>query len=345
MTVEETHVPNPALGEAGPATADERPARSFLAACGRFLGRQYLAGVVVLVTLGLSIFHPSIISPGNLSSVLFQASLTGICAAGMALLISAGQLDLSVPGVIALSALTAAALLPRTTVGVAIVAALLVGCLLGAVNGLLVAYVDIPPFIATLGTQYLYLGIAFVLTQGGVAPISSYYYSTYTNAAVGMFPVVFLVLVVIAAVAYLLLYWTHFGRGMRSVGSNERAARLAGLAVGRIKVGVFALGGALFATSGVFLSGLLSSASGTMATGFELNAIAAVVVGGTSLRGGQATLAGAVVGAVVFSLLSNALNLLGVASYWQYVLTGLVLAVAVALGSLRRSQREVRGAE
>jgi ribose transport system permease protein len=264
----------------------------------------------------------------------------------MTLLITAGALDLSVPGVIALSSLAAANLLPHTTVGVAVGAALLVGAVAGLLNGLLVAYVNIPSFIATLGTQYLYLGIVFVLTEGGVASINSNYYSEFTNGSVGVFPLVFIILIVLAAVAYFVLYWTHFGRAIRAIGSNERAARLAGIPVNLVKVAAFVIGGLLFAVAGVFLSGELSSASGPMAAGFELNAIAAVVVGGTSLRGGQATMFGTVIGAMLFSMLSNALNLLNVSSYWQYVLTGAVLAVAVALGgTLLSSQRAVRGAD
>jgi ribose transport system permease protein len=264
----------------------------------------------------------------------------------MTLLITAGVLDLSVPGVIALSSLAAASLLPYTTTGIAVGAALLVGALAGLLNGLLVAYVKIPSFIATLGTQYLYLGIVFVLTDGGVAPINSNDYSEFTNGSVGVFPLVFIILIVLAALTYFVLYWTHFGRAIRAIGSNERAARLTGVSVNVVKVIAFVIGGLMFAIAGVFLSGELSSSSGTMATGFELNAIAAVVVGGTSLRGGQATMFGTVIGAMLFSLLSNALNLLNVSSYWQYVLTGAVLAVAVALGgTLLSSQQAVRGAD
>lgn len=341
MTIQERTVLEPQKAHAVEAPTG---VAHYLAVVGRFAAHQYLAGVVVLVALLLSISEPAVLSAGNLRSVLFQAALTGISACGMTLLIAAGVMDLSVPGVVALSSLTAATLLPRTTVGMAIVAALLVGALAGLVNGVLVSAVKIPFFIATLGTQYLYLGIVFVLTHGGITPISSYYYGQFTNGTLAGLPIVFVALIVFAVLGYVVLYWTHFGRAIRAIGSNERAARLAGLPVGTVKIATFVIGGLLFAVAGVFLSGELSSVSGTMATGAELNAIAAVVVGGTALRGGQATMTGTVVGAVLFSLLSNALNLLGVTSYWQYVLTGVVLAAAVALGVLRRGPA-VRGAE
>ncbi|WP_084075439.1 ABC transporter permease [Demequina sp. NBRC 110052] len=329
-----------------PVQMEEEPAASVSLArrIGTFLARQYLAGVLLVLVALLSVFQPAIIGAGNINSVLLQAAITGVSACGMALLIGTGLLDLSVPGVIAISALTAAALLPNTTIGVAIAGALAVGALAGLINGVLVAYLKIASFIATLGTQYLFLGIAFIVTEGGIVPIESYYYRSMATQSLGPIPVSFLVLLVVAGLAYGLLYWTHFGRGLRAIGSNERAARLAGVPVSAFKAAAFVIAGVSFAGAGVFLSGLLSSASGTMALSFELNAIAAVVVGGTALRGGRATLAGTVVGAVLFSYLSNALNLLGVASYWQYVLTGTVLAVAVAAGSLRRGP-EARGAD
>ncbi len=311
----------------------------------KFLARQYMAVVVVMVALILSIPQPAILSAGNISSVLFQAALTGIAACGMTLLITAGMLDLSVPGIIALTSLTAAGLLSYTSPIVAVSVGLVVGAVCGLLNGCLVAYVKIPAFIATMGTQYLYLGIVFVITRGGVFPVNSEEYTEFANLSVRDIPVAFIVFIGLAIIVYFLLYWTHFGRDIRSIGSNNRAARLAGVSVNYVIVLAFIIGGITFAITGFFLSGLLYSASGTMAIGFELNAIAAVVVGGTSLRGGRATLFGTMVGAVLFSLLSNALNLLRVSSYWQYVLTGVVLAVAVAIGSLRRRQQAVRGAD
>lgn len=309
----------------------------------RALSKQYLAILLLVVVLVFAIFHPEILAPGNLTNTMVQSALTGIAAIGMTLLIIEGQLDLSVPGVMALSALAVATVLPVSTVGVAILAALVVGLVLGAVNGILVSVIRIPSFIATLGTQYLFLGIAFVLTKGGVVPVRSSNYSQLVNGRVGIIPVSFIVLVIVALLAYAVVQWTHFGRAIRATGSNERAAGLAGVPVRLLQIETFAIAGALFGLAGAFLAGRLSSAGGTMATGFELNAIAAVVVGGTALRGGRGTLLGTVIGAVLFSILTNALNLLGVSSYWQYIMTGVVLVAAVAVGA-RRAGAVVRGA-
>ncbi len=335
---------------AAPAPADRSPSRrpedrpSWGQTLRQFGARQYLVGVLVVLCLAVGAAKPAFWGTGNLSNVLFQASFVGLAACGMTLLIAGGLLDLSVGGVIAVASIAVATVLPHTTIGAAVLLALLIGAGLGAVNGLLVTYVRIPPFIATLGTLYLFLGAAFIWTSGTVVPVTSTNYRAATTGTVGWLPVPFLVFVVLAVGTFLLLQRTYVGRTLRASGSNERAAVLAGLPVNRVKVAVFAFAGACFALAGVFMTGRLSSAEGTMATGFEMDVIAAVVVGGTALRGGRATTFGTVVGALLFAVLANALNLLGVASYWQYVLTGTVLVVAIAVGARRSSAAEVRGA-
>lgn len=309
-----------------------------------FASRQYLVAVLVVLAIGVGLAKPSFWGPGNLENILFQASFVGLAACGMTLLIAGGLLDLSVGGVIAVSAIAVATVLPHTTIGGAIALALGIGGVLGLANGLLVTYVRIAPFIATLGTLYLFLGLAFIWTSGKVVPITSSNYRAATTGTVGFLPISFLVFMVVAVAAYLLLSRTYFGRTLRAFGSNERAATLAGLPVNHAKVLVFVVAGVCFALAGVFMAGRLSSAEGNMAMGFEMDVIAAVVVGGTALRGGRGTMFGTVVGALLFAVLANALNLLGVASYWQYVLTGAVLVVAIAVGARRSSAVEVRGA-
>ena len=315
-----------------------------LAVVRQLVARHYLVLVLVALCVAVGAARPSFWGTGNLSNVLFQASFVGLAACGMTMLIAAGLLDLSVGGVIAVASIAVATVLPHTTIGGAIALALVIGAVLGLVNGLLVTYVKIAPFIATLGTLYLFLGLAFIWTSGKVVPITSSNYRATTTGTLGWVPVPFLVFVVLAFVTYLVLQRTYFGRTLRAFGSNERAAVLAGLPVNRAKVGVFVVAGICFALAGVFMAGRLSSAEGNMAMGFEMNVIAAVVVGGTALRGGRATTFGTVVGAILFAVLANALNLLAVASYWQYVLTGTVLVAAVALGARRSAAAEVRGA-
>ena len=332
----------PTVQDAPRATGDDRP--TVAARVRELLARHYLVVVLLVLCVAVGAARPSFWGQGNLSNVLFQASFVGLAACGMTLLITAGLLDLSVGGVIAVASIAVATVLPHTTIGAAIGLALVIGAVLGLVNGLLVTYVRIAPFIATLGTLYLFLGVAFIWTSGKVVPITSSNYRATTTGTVGWLPVPFLVFVVLAVLTYLVLQRTYFGRTLRAFGSNERAAVLAGLPVARAKVAVFVVAGICFALAGVFMAGRLSSAEGNMAMGFEMNVIAAIVVGGTALRGGRGTAFGTVVGAVLFAVLANALNLLAVASYWQYVLTGAVLVAAVAAGARRSSAAEVRGA-
>ncbi len=306
--------------------------------------RHYLVVVVAVFAVVVGIVKPAFWGSANLANVLFSTALVGLAGCGMTLLIAGGLLDLSIAGVIAVSSVAAAKVLPSTTIGGAIALALVVGAVLGLLNGLLVTYARIAAFIATLGTLNLFFGLAFITTSGNVVPIASRNFRSATTATLGPVPVVFVVFVVLAVLTFAVLNRTYFGRTLRALGSNERAAQLAGLPIARVKVVVFVLAGVCSAIAGVFLSGRLSSAEAIMAQGIEMNVIAAVVVGGTALRGGRGTVFGTFVGALLFAVLGNALNLLGVASYWQYVLTGAVLAAAVAIGARRRDAAEVRGA-
>lgn len=309
-----------------------------------FVSRQYLVVVVVVAFLVVGLIKPAFWGAGNIQNVLFETAFVGIAACGMVLLITGGLLDLSVAGILAVSAIAVGTALPHTTIGVVILLAIGVGAALGLVNGLLITYVKIAPFIATLGTLYLFLGASFIWTGGSVVSVTSKNFRSFTTGSIGMVPYAFIALLVLAVVTYFLLYRTGFGRTLRALGSNERAAHLAGMQVNRTKVLVFVVAGICFALAGVFMAGRLSSAEANMATGLEMNVIAAVVVGGTALRGGRGTVFGTVVGAMLFAVLAKALNMLGVASYWQYVVTGSVLVIAVAVGARRRSAAEVRGA-
>ena len=192
----------------------------------QFVSRQYLVLVLLVICMAVGLAKPAFWGTGNLSNVLFQAAFVGLAACGMTLLIAGGLLDLSVGGVIAVASIAAALALPRTTIGGAVVLALVVGAVLGLVNGLLVTYVRIAPFIATLGTQYLYLGAAFIWTSGDVVPVTSSNYRHATNGTLGWLPIPFLVFVLLAIVTYLVLHHTYFGRTLRAFGSNERGAAL-----------------------------------------------------------------------------------------------------------------------
>lgn len=309
-----------------------------------FFKQFYMLPILILLCIIVGVIQPSFWSLSNFQNILFQSAYIGIGACGMTVLIASGLIDLSIAGTIAVSSIVVAKILPYTTVELAIMLALIMGAIFGVINGLLVGVVNIAPFIATLGTQYLFLGAAFILTQGKVIPILSRNYRNMTTAKVGgILPISLVVFIILVVITYWLINKTYIGRGARATGSNAIAAGLAGVQVSKTKIMMYAFSGVCAALSGVFLAGRLSSAEGNMAIGVEMTIIAAVVVGGTSMRGGSATLFGTCIGSIFFAVLASALNLMGISSYVQYIVIGIVLVAAIAFGNRNLTMLEVRG--
>jgi ribose transport system permease protein len=255
----------------------------------------------------------------------------------MTLLIVSGAFDLSVAGLLGLCGVLISELLPSLGVVLTVVAALFFGVLLGLLNGLVVTKLRIPAFIATLGMMNIYLALAFIWTQGSrVISVSDPSFNLLgTGTWFEVLPIPFLIMIATYLVCYGILNRSVYGRCLRAVGSSEIAARTAGLPVDLIRILAFAIVGGCSALAGVFLTAELSSASAIMATGYELTVIAVVVIGGTSLKGGEGTLFGSFTGALFFAVISSALNILNVAAYWQYVVTGIFLISALGVQALR----------
>ncbi|MBV9820172.1 MAG: ABC transporter permease [Solirubrobacterales bacterium] len=298
--------------------------------------RYTIEVVLVVLVIVLLLTSSSFGTSDNLNGVLRQSAFVGIGAAGMTLLIVSGAFDLSVASLLAVCGIAAGKLVGDVGVVIAVVAALLLGAGLGSVNGLIVSRLRVPAFVATLGTQYVYLAIAYIWTNNQVVVVSNTTFLALGAGSIAGIPTPFLFMIGTYLVCWYLFWRTRYGRHVRAMGSNEQASLIAGVPLERVRVATFALVGVCTALAGVLLTGLVSSADGTVATGYELNVIAAVVVGGTSLNGGRGTLAGSFAGALFFTLVSNALNLYGVGSYWQYVVTGLVLVSALGVEGLRR---------
>jgi ribose/xylose/arabinose/galactoside ABC-type transport system permease subunit len=305
---------------------------------GSLAGRYALQLFTVAGLVVLCVAQPNFRQLGNLRSVLLQASFSGLSAAAMTLLIVAGMFDLSVAGIVALSAVTVATVMPHTVVGAAVAAALLLGLVLGLLNGFVVTKFRFPPFIATYGMLNLYLAAAFVWTAGATVPIAAVGFLPLASAQILGLPLLFVIMVIGVLVCHVVLTRTRLGRNLRAIGSSEPASRMAGLPVDRTRIVAFGLVGLFTAVAGVGLAALLSSASADMSLGFELTVIAVAVVGGTSLEGGRGSLLGTLTAAILFSALNNALNLLNVTSYWQYVATGLVLILALVIAGLRHGR-------
>jgi len=274
----------------------------------------------------------------NLQDIALQSSFSGLSAAGMTLLIVGGVIDLSVAGIIALTAVTLANLLPIVPVPVAIVGSLAVGLGLGLLNGFIVTVFRFPPLIATYAMLNVYLAAAFIWTKAATLPITDTAILNLAATQIAGVPLLFIVMLVAAASCSFILKRTRVGRNLRAIGSSEPASRMAGLAIDRTRVVAYAIFGFLTSIAGVGFTALLSSASANMSIGFELTVVAVAVVGGTSLLGGSGTLLGTVTGAILFAGLNNALNLFNVASYWQYIAAGVVLAIALVVTSRRGSQ-------
>lgn len=300
-----------------------------------------VAGLLVLC-IALWIATPFFATVDNLLNVVEQSTIVGIIAIGMTFVILTGGIDLSTGSLVALSGVvTAMVLRADYPLAVGLLAGLGAGTAAGVVNGALVTYGKLPPFIATLGMMSVARGAALVLSDG--RPISGFSESFRSIATGRLFGIPFAVLLMLAlyGIAHFVLTRTVLGRYAYAIGGNEEAAALSGINVQLHKIIVYALAGASAGICAVVLLARLNSAQPIAGIGYELDAIAAVVIGGTSLLGGSGSVAGTLVGALIMSVLRNGLNLLGVSSYVQQIAIGavIVIAVLVDMALHRRSQR------
>lgn len=295
--------------------------------------QKSLIALLFLVVV-VSFLNPNFFTVDNLLNILRQTSVNAIIAVGMTLVILTAGIDLSVGSVLALCGAFAATLVAmEVPVLVAVPTALLAGAALGAISGIIIAKGKVQAFIATLVTMTLLRGVTIVYTDG--RPISTGFTDTAdtfawfgTGYALGI-PVPVWLMVVVFAGAWYLLNHTRFGRYVYAVGGNESATRLSGINVDRVKIGVYAICGLLAALAGIIVTSRLSSAQPTAGMGYELDAIAAVVLGGTSLMGGKGRIMGTLIGALIIGFLNNALNLLDVSSYYQMIAKAVVILLAV----------------
>lgn len=292
-----------------------------------------LIGLVVLFVV-ISCLNSSFIEPGNLKNLLRQVSINALISFGMTFVILTGGIDLSVGSILALSS----ALMGSMIVGglnpiLAIVVACVIGTALGAVNGLIVTLGKVAPFIATLATMTVFRGLTLVYTNGN--PISGLTEDqAFLDFGQGYFlsiPVPAVIMLVVFAILHFILTSTPLGRKTYAVGGNEKVSFIAGIKIERIKVFAYAVTGTLTALAGAILTSRLNSAQPTAGTGYELDAIAAVVLGGTSLSGGKGRIVGTLIGALIIGTLNNGLNILNVSSFYQQVVKGIVILLAVLM--------------
>ncbi len=315
---------------------------------GAILGQYGAFIALALLVVVLSVVEPGFRAPSNLMNLLRQASFNGLIAFGMTLVILSDGIDLSVGSVFALSAIICAELLVMGLAApVAVLIALAVGTLLGSISGFLVTKGRLQAFIATLITMTGYRGLAQILTDG--KPISqlaakttsgSFFFKAMGKGSVVLFdtikiPIPVIILVIAFAIVYFVLNKTTFGRRIYATGSNAKCAKLVGVDTVKTKISVYAISGFLSALAGLLMISRLDSAQPTLGDGYELDAIAAVALGGTSMSGGRGKITGTIAGVLIIAVLNNGLNIMNVSSYYQEVIKAIVILVAVLSDSKR----------
>ena len=307
---------------------------------------KYGAGIVLLVLFAaLSFLSDTFRTLPNLINVARQVSINAIIAAGMTFIIITGGIDLSVGSLVALSGCIAMMVIQATGSSiVGVLAGLVFGGIAGAFNGAMSAWAKIPPFIVTLASLTIFRGTALIITGGTPIIMFEGEFRVLGQGYLLGIPVPVILMIIVILIMHIVLTRTSFGAHVSAVGGNEEASRLSGIKVPQVKFKVYIIGGILTSLSGMILMGRLSSAQPNTGEGFELDAIASVILGGTSLMGGRGSIGGTIVGALIIGILNNGFNLLAVDAHFQLVAKGIIILLAVLLdqyikGSSKSSPR------
>ena len=351
----------PAPAGAGPTASGGAPARAFNLNAVLIEGRALIALVIIVAIF--AIMSDNYLTTGNLTTITKQVAFNAIVALGMLMVILNGGIDLSVGSTVGLTAAVAGNLfrgldLPLTQaimfpqVWVIVVLSVAVGMLVGWVNGLLIAKLNLAPFIVTLGMLYVARGLTQVLLNGqnitnelsGQEYLGNTgFFEVFASRPLGL-PISAWVMIILAVVFSLLLTRTPFGRWLYATGSNERAAQLSGVPVKRVQTRIYVISGFCAGVVGILQMANISSSTADLGQFYELNAIAAVVIGGAALSGGRGTVRGTIIGAFVIGFLANGLVIVGVSPFWQQVITGAVIILAVAVDQIQQIIQRRRSA-
>ena len=296
--------------------------------------------ILILIVAVFGFIAPNFFTESNLLNITRQASINIVLAAGMTFIILTGGIDLSVGSILGTTAVAAmvVSLSPEFAM-LSIPAALMLGLLLGLFNGALVAFAGLPPFIVTLGGMTIWRGLTLVINDG--APIAGFDagYRWWGRGELLGISIPIWIFALVAVGGYLALHKTRWGRFVYAIGGNPEAARLAGVNVKRVLVSVYVLIGCLAGLAGFILSARLGSAEAVAGISFELRVIASVVIGGTSLMGGYGRIGGTIIGSIIMGILINGLVLMNVSAYYQQIITGLIIVLAVAFDTYAKSRR------
>lgn len=278
----------------------------------------------------------------NVFNVLRQISTNLYLACGMTMVIILGGIDLSVGSIIAMSGCVAAGCVSRYNLplGVALICGVLIGLIVGSFNGFVIAKTTIPPFIVTLATMNIAKGLAYVYTGGSPVRVVTKEWQFVGAGYIGPVPTPVVLLIIVLIITAIIMNKTKIGRHMYAVGGNAQAAEFSGISVSKIKFFVHTYSGIMAGLAGIVLASRMYSGQPTAGDGAEMDAIAAVVVGGTSMAGGSGKIGGTIIGGLIIGVLNNGLNLMNVNSFWQYVVKGCVILLAVYIDYLRNKNKK-----
>ena len=304
-----------------------------------------LIGLAALMAI-VSLFSESFFTASNMWNILRQISTNALLAFGMTFVILIGGIDLSVGPLPAFSGVFAAYVMGNLgwPIWAAIAGSIILCSMVGMLNGVIVTKTGIAPFVVTLSVQQIFRGFAMLLANGAPIRIRDQGFINIGTTYIGpvAFPVIYMI--IIMALCYVVLNKTQFGRHIYALGGNKTAARFAGIRTQRIEVMVYALSGFLAGIAGIVLAARMTAGVPATGDGYECDAIAAVVLGGASFTGGIGTIGGTLIGAIIIGVLNNGLNMLNVASFWQYVAKGVVILLAVMVDVLRKQSKDKRKA-
>ncbi|MCI6040483.1 MAG: ribose ABC transporter permease [Clostridiales bacterium] len=304
-----------------------------------------LIGLAALMAI-VSLFSESFFTASNMWNILRQISTNALLAFGMTFVILIGGIDLSVGPLLAFSGVFAAYVMGTLgwPIWAAIAGSIILCSMVGMLNGVIVTKTGIAPFVVTLSVQQIFRGFAMLLANGAPIRIRDQGFINIGTTYIGpvAFPVIYMI--IIMALCYVVLNKTQFGRHIYALGGNKTAARFAGICTQRIEVMVYALSGFLAGVAGIVLAARMTAGVPATGDGYECDAIAAVVLGGASFTGGIGTIGGTLIGAIIIGVLNNGLNMLNVASFWQYVAKGVVILLAVMVDVLRKQSKDKRKA-
>jgi inositol transport system permease protein len=322
-----------------PRALDRARSTSFAAIYRRYGTVLIFVGLFVLASL----VSPNFLTEANLINVFRQVVVVSLLACGVTFIIILGQIDVSLGSVLALCGVVSASIMTMTdSIALAVLVGVVLGAFTGLLNGAVITTFRIPSFIMTLAMTTVARGAALLYT-GGAPVIGLGNFKVIGQGMAGPVPISVIILALVVVVSWVLLNKTKFGRYVYAVGGNERAALASGLRPSNVIIKAFIYNGILCGIAGIVLTSRINSGQPSAGTGYEFDAITAVVVGGTSLMGGTGTITGTIVGSFIIGIINNTLNLMNVNSYWQQIVKGMIIAVAVILDVWTKSSRRGRG--